>query len=478
VRRIRTGVPGLDLVLGGGLEPGSVVVLAGAPGTGKTILAQQICFAVATAEHRAVYYTTVSEPNSKLVRHLEQFSFFEPNALEARMEYLHVGDFVRAGASGLEKLVAEIVRKTMDESPVVVVVDSAKALRDFAGEREMREALYDLTSRVGHTETILVLIGEYTQEEIQGGAEFSLADSIIRLEYEPREPVDRRWLRVVKMRGARHREGKHTFRLGSGGLEIFPRIENLEAGQPAEVADRISTGLPRLDQLMGGGIGSGEASILVGPSGVGKTIFGLRFVLEGLRRGERCLYVTFQDTPEQLVKMASGFGWDMHEAVAKEQLKVRHVPLGDLDLDMLASGIRADLAEGPIGRVVIDSLAEMAAAAHETSRFPAFTRSLIGFIRATGASLVITSETTMLGPTSDPAGGTMFLFHNLVLMRYVELMSASRRALNIVKMRNSNHDKHVYEFEIGPEGMAIGERLQGVAGVLGWTALQARGRES
>jgi circadian clock protein KaiC len=467
------------VVLGGGLAPGSVVVLAGAPGTGKSILAQQICFANATADRRVVYYTTVSEPNSKLIRHLEQFDFFVPDTLEKQVEYLHVGDLVRRGVSGgLETFFSEVVRKTMAEEPAIVVIDSAKALRDFTGDRPLREALYDLTSRLGHTDSVLLLVGEYTPEDVQGGAEFSLADSIVHLEYEPREPVDRRWLRVVKMRGARHREGKHTFHVATGGVEVFPRIENLDPGEPAEVAGRIGTGLARLDELMGGGIGSGEATIVVGPSGVGKTIFGVGFVAEGLRRGEECLYVTFQDTPEQLVKMAAGFGWDLHAARARGQLTVRHVPLGELDLDMLAAGIRADLASGSVSRVVIDSLAEMADAARERSRFPAFTRSLIGFIRTTGASLVITSEATTLGPSTAPAGTVLFLFHNLLLLRYVELESGSGRAVNVVKMRNSDHDKYVHRFEIGPGGIAIGERLQGVVGMLGWSVLQASGRAS
>jgi circadian clock protein KaiC len=474
MNRISTGIAGLDTVLGGGFEPGSVVVLAGAPGTGKTILAQQICFATASAEHRALFYTTVSESNSKLVRHLEQFAFFEADALEKRVEYLHVGDLVRGEEDGgLERVFVEVIRKAMAERPAVVVLDSAKALRDFTDDRRMREALYDLISRLAHTDTVLMLVGEYTPEDVAGGAEFSLADCIIHLEYEPREPVDRRWLRVVKMRGTRHREGKHTFRLAYPGLEVFPRIENLDAGDPAEVSGRIRTGMARLDELMGGGIGSGESTIVVGPSGVGKTILGVRFIVEGLTQGERCLYVTFQDTPQQLVRMAAGFGWDMSTPLEQGQLTVRHVPLGDLDLDMLASGIRDDLAGGGISRVVIDSLAEMADAARETSRFPAFTRSLIGFIRAAGASLVITSETTVLGPTGEPAGGVMFLFHNLLLLRYVELDSASGRALNIVKMRNSDHDKAVFQFEIGPDGMAIGDRLEGVGGMLGWSALRA-----
>jgi len=160
MKRLATGVPGLDVVLAGGLEPGAVVVLAGAPGAGKTILAQQICFANATPEHRAVYYTTLSEPHSKLVRHLEQFDFFTAEALGSRVEYLHLGDLIRADQPGrLEPVVDEVVGKAMEEQPLLVVIDSAKALRDFAGERELRMALYDLTSRLAHTDAALLLVG-------------------------------------------------------------------------------------------------------------------------------------------------------------------------------------------------------------------------------------------------------------------------------------------------------------------------------
>jgi circadian clock protein KaiC len=475
VNRLLTGVPGLDAVLGGGLEPGSVTVLAGAPGTGKTILAQQICFANAAGARRAVYYTTLSEPHTKLVRHLAPFSFFAPEKLGPQVEYIHLGDLIgNDQPSPMGPLVSEVVRKTMEEQPVLVVIDSAKALRDFAGYRELRLALYDLTSRMAHTNAALLLLGEYTPEEMASGVEFSLADTIIQLAYEPREPVDRRWIRVIKMRGTHHLEGKHTFRITTSGAEVFPRIETLDPGQAANVTGRIDSGIPGLDNLLNGGISSGEATVILGPSGAGKTIFGLRFITEGLRRGEQCLYVTFQDTTDQLIKMAAGFGWDLAAALTSGQLVVHHVPLGELDLDILTSRIRGDLADGPVHRVVIDSLAELVLAARETERFLAYARSLTGLIRAAGASLMITSETTTLGPTPEPAGGGVtFLFHNLIQLRYIELNSATGRALNIVKMRNSNHAKDLYQFEIGEQGPEIGERLEGVTGALGWSALRA-----
>jgi circadian clock protein KaiC len=470
-----TGIPGLDLVLSGGLERGAAVVLAGAPGTGKTILAQQMCFANATPEHKCVYYTTVSEPHTKLVRHLEQFTFFDPKALGETVEQIHLGDFLGSGsADGLTPMVAEIVRKTLEEEPAIVVIDSIKMLRDFSSERELRSALYDLTGRVADAGTVLLMLGEYTPEELESGIEFSVADAIIELEYQRREPVDRRSLRITKVRGASQRPGRHTFQIGPGGIEVFPRIETLLPSRVAGVSGRARTGIPGLDELMGGGPMAGDATLITGPSGVGKTILGLRWIAQGLEQGERCLYVTFQDTPDQLIGMATTFGWNLGAARASGQLAILYVPMGNLDLDVLASAVRAELATEQVRRVAIDSLAELIFAVREGERFPAFLRSLIGLIRASGTSSLVTSETTSQGPADNSLTPLMFLFHNVVELRYLEQESEVGRALSVVKMRNSRHAMTLSSYAITSHGMVIGEKLDGVTGRLGWGALRTQ----
>jgi circadian clock protein KaiC len=472
LKRTATGIAGLDLVLNGGLEPGAVVVVAGAPGTGKTILAQQMCFAASTAERRCVYYTTVSEPHTKLVRHLEQFAFFDPQALGARVEHIHLGDFLRpARRDGLQDMIAEIVRKTLEEEPAIVVVDSAKMLRDFADERELRAALYDLTGRISQTGTVLVLIGEYTPEELRSGIEFSLADGIIQLEYEAREPVDRRWLRIAKMRGGSHRSGKHTFRIGPGGVEVFPRIETLIPHVVSTTAEQVPSGIPGLDALMGGGPRQDDATLVTGPSGVGKTIFGLRWLTQGVEQGKRCLYVTFQDTADQLVKEAAAFGWDL-TARASMYVSISYVPMGDLDLDVLATAVRSELSEHPTSRIVIDSLSELAFAAREAERFPAYMRSLVGLVRAAGSSLLITSETSAHGLAPSVLDGLLFLFDNVIDLRYIEEGSRVGRAVHVAKMRGSWHEMTLNSVRITDRGIVVGNELESVTGRLGWSALR------
>jgi circadian clock protein KaiC len=468
-------VAGLDLVLNGGLEPGAVVVLAGAPGTGKTILAQQICFGVASPERKAVFYTTMSESHTKLVRHLEPFSFFHPDSLGITVEHLHLGDFLRPRSpDALEPLVSEIIRKTLEEEPAVVVIDSAKMLREFASQREVRSALFDLAGQFSQTSAVLLLVGEYTSAELRSEIEFSLADGIVQLEYEAREPVDRRSLRVTKMRGGPHRPGKHTFRIGPDGIEVFPRIETLVPAGPRQVSGRVRSGIEGLDELMSGGTREGDATLVTGPSGVGKTIFGLRWIARELEQGNRCLFVTFQDTAEQLTSMAAVFGWDLAAAHARGQLVISHVPMGDLDLDVLAGAVRADLAEHRVHRVVIDSLAELVFAAREWKRFPAYMRSLVGLIRAAGSSSLLTSETTAHGIEAQSLDGLMFLFDNVIDLRYIEQESQMGRSLNVAKMRNSQHEMTLNSVTISARGIAVGDKLLGVTGRLGWSALRAQ----
>ena len=476
MKRTTTGVAGLDLVLNGGLEPGAVVVVAGAPGTGKTILAQQMCFANGTADLKCVYYSTVSEPHTKLLRHLELFSFFDPHALGTRIEYIHLGDFLRpARQQGMEPLVSEIVRKTLAEEPAIVVIDSAKMLREFADERELRAALYDLTGRISQTGTTLLLVGEYTPQELGNGIEFSLADGIIQLEYESREPVDRRWLRIAKMRGGSYRAGKHTFRIGPDGVEVFPRIETLIPHAVAAVSEQVPSGIPGLDELMSGGAKQGDATLITGPSGVGKTIFGLRWLTQELEREKRCLYVTFQDTADQLFGVAAAFGWDLRAAEAAEKVSIFYVPMGDLDLDVLATAVRSELRELATSRIVIDSLAELAFAAREEERFPAYMRSLVGLVRAAGSSLLVTSETAVHGLSANAMDGLLFLFNNVIDLRYIEEGSEIGRAVHVAKMRSSWHKMTLNSVSITDRGLVVGNELEGVTGRLGWSALRTDG---
>ena len=477
MKRLSTGISALDAVLGGGLPVGALIMLAGSPGTGKTILAQQICFSSGTPERKAIYYSTISEPPDKFIAHLEAFDFLDRSALMDRVEFINLGDMLLSDKDGLASMMNEIVRKCMTENPAIIVVDSAKALRDFSeNSRSLRAAVYQLAARIAVTDTTLLFVGEYSSEELESAPEFSLADGIVELVYEAHEPMDRRWLRVRKLRSSKHLSGKHPFTISTAGIKLFVRAETLDqalqAASESEPEGRISTGVAGLDAMTRGGLPTGGSTLVLGPSGCGKTALALRFVVQGLENGERGLYVTFQENPKQLIHKADSFGWDLRPYIESGQLRLFNVVGGALDLDFIASVVRDELAKGSLHRMVIDSLAEMVVAARESERFSFFAISLLGSLRAAGVSVLTTSETSSLGPTPELIGGLSFLYHNVVLLRYIEQASEVGRAVAILKMRNSDHEKGLWTFAITDHGFQVGTKLEGVTGLLGWSALR------
>ncbi|MFA5786074.1 MAG: ATPase domain-containing protein [Actinomycetota bacterium] len=465
MERLETGIANLDLITGGGFPLGSLVVLAGSPGTGKTVLAQQICFAAAARGRRALYFTTLSEPHSKLISHLEQFRFFDAHAIATTVDIVNVAQL--AAEKGLGALAAEVVRRSFDEEPAVVVIDSSKALHEMGDYSSLRSVLYDMASRVAHSEAVLFLVGEYSLEDVGRDPEFAVADGIVYLANESHGPFDQRWLRVLKMRGSDYLSGKHSFRITSDGVAVFPRLEATTPPRAEAPKGRVSTGVPALDGMMGGGIPAASSTLVAGPSGAGKTVLGLHFVEEGLRRGERCLYLSLQETSHQLVAKARAFGWDFSAPLKSGLLSIRYVQPVELEANVLGSELRASVLEGPVQRVVIDSVAELEHAAREEGRFLDYLWSAVELIRSVGASCLLTSETeAFFGPTFSLARGASPVADNIILLRYTEVASDIRRALNVSKMRDSDHVKSLVEFEIGNRGIKILSKFEGMSGVL------------
>ena len=468
-----SGNANLDRVLGGGLPSGSALVIAGAPGTGKTVLAQQIAFACATETAPAIYVTSLSESQVKLVRHLEGFDFFDAEALNNRVRYQDVSEFLDASDQDdvIGSIVDQITRIAIRDRPSVLVIDSAKALRDHGDPAAFRSHMHRLVSRLSFSDTVLILVGEYVGEDLTKGAEFAVADAIIELTLEHSGWLDQRSLRVHKMRGRRYLSGRHAYEITPTGACVYPRIESVVDRETEAVDGRVSVGVPGIDRMAGGGLPRGDVTLVTGPSGAGKTVLSLQFVREGLRNGERCVYVALEETESAIRDKARAFGWnEIEEGIASGQLLIREEPIVELVIDRLADQISTDLASRP-DRFVFDSMGELTTLARQQGRYPGLIWSLAQEARSSGASVLFTLETVALGAQRS-VDALSHLFQNVIVMRYMADHSEIRRALLILKMRDSAHAKGMIRFDVGDSGMiADDQELENVEGLLGWGAL-------
>src|SRR6188768_2412280 len=276
IRALPSGVPGLDDVLGGGIPEFSLTLVVGGPGCGKTTLGHQIMFANASTERKAIFFSIIGEPPIKVLRYQQQFTFFDHAKVDDSIRFVHLGEEAEKG--GLDKVLQRIIQEVDETNPAIVVVDSFRSmmrrtLQAPNGEMELQDFMQRLALHLTSCEATTFLLGEYGDDEYDS-AVFTVADGIVWLY----QAVDRnsvvRKVRVQKMRGQAQIPGLHTMRITNDGLRLFPRIlkPELNSSYQRPFERRLTTGVPALDEMSGGGIPRGYAVLVAGPSGSGKTL--------------------------------------------------------------------------------------------------------------------------------------------------------------------------------------------------------------
>jgi circadian clock protein KaiC len=447
--KISTGIHSVDAILNGGLPRNSVNVIAGPPGTGKSILAQQIVFHNAVRDDRAPYLVTVSEPTVKMLRYSQQFSFFDAARVGQNVIYLDIGSLLLE--QGLEGVTRQIEVYIEEYSPTILAIDSFKAIHEMAEDApKLREFAYRLAVRLTAWGTTTLLVGEYTRTTINEAPIFAVADGIILMDQEPRGMQTYRYLEVLKMRGDGYFAGRHPFVISADGITAYPRLKTPATLESYPVGEaRVSLGLPGLDGMMHGGALSATSTLVAGSAGTGKTLMCLHFLLEGIRQGEPGLLATFQETPSMLHAFARGFGWDVAELEREGKLCILYTSPVELGVDMHAYTIRQAIAQSGARRVAMDSLKDIELVSPDKVRYKDYIYSLVNDFRRQGIASMLTSEIPeMFGSFVVSEYGISFVADNVILLRYVEMAGRIARAISVLKMRGSDHDKSVREFRI------------------------------
>jgi circadian clock protein KaiC len=456
--RLPSGDSKLDDVLGGGLPTNSITVVAGAPGSGKTILAHQYVFENATPEKPALYLTTVSEPFDKVLRYGQTLTFFDSQLIGRSVFYEDLG--ATLASRGLTAALDRIDALTKERRPAMIVIDSFTAFRDFAADdSEFRRFLHALAGRLSAFPATSFWIGEYDGEELPGKPEFTVADAILHLSARRISERELREFEVRKLRGSDFLMGRHAYRLSNDGVDVFPRLADAAQEAPYDLdgGKRISSGIEALDRMLANGYWPGASTLIAGPSGCGKTLLGLHFIFGGARQGEPGLIATLQENPPQLERVVRSFGWSLQE----DAVDVMYRSPVDIYIDEWFHELLERIEHGGVRRVLIDSLDDLGFTTQDEVRFREYMYSLVQRCARNHVSLMMTLEVPDLSRITHLSDFNIsHLADNVVLLQYVWSGSQVKRALTVLKARASALEPTVREFKILPEGIVLGDELE------------------
>jgi circadian clock protein KaiC len=450
--RFSSGNRHLDAVLGGGLPANALNMIIGLPGSGKTILAEQFMFHNASAQRPGVYLSTVSEPLEKIVRYGQRLSFFDAEAIGTRLFFEDLGQTLNVG--GLDDVLAYIRALVMERGPGVIAIDSFKALSAYAATpRAFRQFLHELAGLLTAFPVTAFWVGEYGRDEVASAPEFAVADGILSLTTRRESERAVRHLEVLKLRGTGFMSGEHAYRIAHDGLHVFPRLAESLAVETYELqTERMSSGIPAIDQMLLDGYWPGASTMVAGPSGSGKTLMGLHFIFSGAAAGETGIIATLQENSTQLGRIVKGFGWSL----ASESVELMYRSPVDLYLDEWVYELLDVLERTGARRIFIDSLGDLRRAAVDELRFREYLYSLLQRCANQQISLMMSQEIPALfGISHLSEDGISHLSDNVIVLQFVSRDAQLRRAVTVLKTRASRHDPDVREFKITPEGIVL-----------------------
>jgi circadian clock protein KaiC len=470
INRLSTGVPGLDVVLGGGLPEFSFNLIAGPPGCGKTTLAHQVMFALATPERRALYFTVLGEPPLKMLRYQQQFGFFDPAALNSSVRFINLSEELVGG--DLNKVLRRIVADVATHQPALVFVDSFRSViqaqrPDDNPHATLQQFVQELGVLMTSWQATTFLIGEYFNEA-DANPVFTVADGIIWLRQSVQRNSMVRKMEIVKMRGQPTLAGLHTFRISGAGIEVFAPAGTSPIDSRSiasvKVAARLSLGVPEVDKMLGGGLPRGYSLLVAGPSGSGKSILAAAFLAEGARAGETGVIAAFEQRADR-----SGYG-NLAPLIEGGRIGVVDTTAPDLSIDEVVLLLLGEISRLQATRVVIDSLSgfELSLAPTFREDFRESLCRLVAALARTGVTVLMTSELEdRYTDLRFSPYGTAFLTDAIIVQRYIELESRLRRVLAVVKVRASAHSNELREFTITDDGIHVGRTLPEQEGLLG-----------
>lgn len=472
IPRAKTGVDGLDDILGGGLPTNHVYLVDGEPGTGKTTLALQFLLAGVAKGERGLY-VTLSESESELrsvagshgwdLDGIHVFELAKDSSLDVEESYT----IFHPAEVELQQTVDEVLAVVEKHNPSRVVFDSLSEMRLLAREPlRFRRQILAIKQFFKDRDCTVILLDDKTAPE--GDLQLhSLAHGVIVLEHVALEyGSERRRLQVTKVRGIRFRGGYHDFRIVTGGVEVYPRVLQDEARVDVS-SDRILSGSKALDDLLGGGITCGTSTLITGAAGTGKSVLSTQFARAEIKRGKRVLFYLFDERMITFRLRSAALGMEMDEATESGQLRMSQIEPTELSPGEFASQVVRAVEDEGCSLVIIDSINGYMQSMPEERLLPIQIHELLSFLSNNGVSCIMTLvQHGIFGNPVDETAEVSYLADTVILLRYFEVQGSVRQAISVVKKRSSDHERTIRECRVQKGGLFVGEPLREFQGVL------------
>ncbi len=474
---IPSHIPDLDDILEGGFNKPSVLLVAGAAGSGKTTFAAQSLFNAARAGETCLFISTLSEPPAMINSYMSKFSFFDPKLYEMkRMNIFSLSEsLIKQGPDAVLEFINE---KLSLHRPSRIAIDPLTALGDVLKsdtealtKEQQRRFYFDLFTSMKSWNTLVIITGEFILEDLRKSMVGYLTDGIIYLSEETVGMRVERDLRILKMRGQKYISGKHSFDIRDNGIVVFPRlVPHAWAEKPASSV-KISTGIEGLDSMLKGGILKDDVMLISGTTGTGKTTFGLHFVCDGLLNGENALVISLEERPSKLLRNAKTFGLDFEQFLNKKMLEVLYVSPVEYNPDEQALIIKKKIKQNNVKRILFDSIENLETPIPDNIQRKNYITVLLDLFSSLGVTTAVTSEIAELFGsvklTHEALSGAV---DTIILLRHVEVEGRMRGALSVLKSRGIEHETEIHEFAITAKGITVKEPMKGYESILSGTA--------
>lgn len=471
LERAGSAIPGLDAIIHGGFFKGGVYIISGAPGAGKTVLGNHICFRHAENGGRVLYVTLLAESHARMLQHIAGFAFYDAEVLSRSLTYVSGFGILQEG--GLRGLLDLLRREMTSHRATLLVLDGfAVAAAATPSEQELKKFIHELQTFTAMQDCLTLLLtngfrGDYHAEQ-------TMVDGLISLHRQSYGNRVVRELEVLKFRGSDFLVGRHSFRIGAEGITIFPRLEALLSHGPGDDRYRahcLSMGVPELDDMLGGGLPSGTTTMLLGPSGSGKTTLGLHFLCES-SPAEPGLLFGFYETPVRLQKKAERLGLSLARPLEDGTLECLWYQPTEQLLDDLGAKLLDAVRRRNVKRLFIDGLDGFKQASPNPDRLIHFLTALTNELGVLGVTTICSTETKVLvGPeVVTPVSGLSVLADNLILLRFVELRAQLYRLLSILKVRDNAFDAALREFRLTSDGIKLADTFRSAEDILSGAA--------